>query len=180
MRAAFEEIYDNYHHDLYQFLIYLVKDQYLAEDLIQEVYIKVLNSYQTFKGESSQKTWIFSIARHVAIDHFRKQKRKRNKIMEFFDWNEKGDLIKDDHAIPEEIAVLNDEMRIVYDCLDRCSFDQKSVIILRYIQSFSIQETADALGWSVSKVKTTQHRAMKVLKQKLNESNREEESNIES
>ncbi|QDP40499.1 RNA polymerase sigma factor SigX [Radiobacillus deserti] len=168
MRSAFEEIYEDYHQDLYQFLMYMVKDRNVAEDLVQEVYIKVIHALDTFKGDSSQKTWLFSIARHVAIDYFRKQKTKRKRILDFFDWGERGEQVQDHAKIPEEIAVLNDEMKQVYKSLDHCTMDQKSVIILRYIQGMSIQETAEILGWSTSKVKTTQHRGMKQLKEMLN------------
>ncbi|KGP70869.1 RNA polymerase sigma factor SigX [Pontibacillus yanchengensis] len=180
MKAVFQELYEKYHQDLYQFLFYMVKNREQAEDLVQEVYIKVMNSYDRFKGESSEKTWLFSIARHVAIDYFRRQKRKRNKILEFFDWGESGHLIEDDHPIPEDIAVQNEEIQKMYRCLDKCSVDQRSVLILRYIQSMSIQETADVLGMSVSKVKTTQHRGMKVLQQLMEEEARREGDNREA
>ncbi|SDJ66742.1 RNA polymerase sigma factor SigX [Sediminibacillus albus] len=174
MKAVFQELYQKYHQDLFQFLIYMVKDREQAEDLVQEVYIKVLKSYHTFKGESSEKTWLFSIARHVAIDHFRKQANKRKRILDFFDWGEQGEQLEDDRSLPEEVAQMNEEIRLVYRCLDKCTIDQKSVIILRYIQSFSLQETAETLGWSVSKVKTTQHRAIKALRQLLQGTNGEE------
>ncbi|MDC3415413.1 RNA polymerase sigma factor SigX [Aquibacillus salsiterrae] len=180
MRAAFDELYENYHKDLFQFVFYMVKDRQQTEDIIQEVYIKVINAYDTFKGESSEKTWLFSIARHVTIDFFRKQQRKRNRIIDFFDWGENGHFIKDEADLPDEVAVMNEEMRLVYQCLDHCSIDQKSVIILRYIQSFSIQETAETLGWTISKVKTTQHRALKTLKRMLADHDRGEGTNVES
>ena len=51
--------------------------------------------------------------------------------------------------------------------LNYCTMDQRSVIILRYLQDLSIAETAQALGWTESKVKTTQHRALKVLKKHM-------------
>ncbi|WP_102027163.1 RNA polymerase sigma factor SigX [Salirhabdus sp. Marseille-P4669] len=164
MKEVFQDLYHKYHHDLFQFLFYMVKDRTLAEDLVQEVYIKVLRSYSTFKGDSSEKTWLFSIARHIAIDYFRSQKRKRKHIFESFDWTEKGEQIQDASKLPEEIALQNEEVRKMYLCLSRCSLDQQSVVILRFIQSLSIQETAEVLEWSESKVKTTQHRAMKALK----------------
>ncbi|SEH82116.1 RNA polymerase, sigma subunit, SigX [Halobacillus karajensis] len=164
MRTFFDELYENYHHDLFQFLLYMVKDRDLAEDLVQDVYVRVMKSYDSFNRRSSEKTWLFSIARHVAIDYFRKQKRKRNRIMEFFDWNEKGEQIQDHQKLPEEIAIQKDEVQEVYRALDECTVDQKSVLILRYIQCMSIKETAEILGWSESKVKTTQHRAVKALK----------------
>jgi len=172
MKAVFNKIYDEFHQDLFQFIFYMVKDKYLTEDLLQEVYIRVLKSYKNFKGESSLKTWLFSIARHVTIDHFRAKERKRKRILEFFDWNEKGQNIKDDHPLPEEMAIQNEEVKQIYKYLDKCTPDQKSVLILRYIQSFSIKETADILNFSVSKVKTTQHRGLKTLRKHIEENQR--------
>ncbi|WP_404452883.1 RNA polymerase sigma factor SigX [Virgibacillus necropolis] len=164
MKDIFEDIYDKYHQDLYKFVFYMVKDKQQTEDLVQEIYIKVLNSYENFRGESSEKTWLFSIARHITIDYFRAQKRKRNRIYEFFDWTEKGSTLPDKEPLPEEIAVQNEDIKNIYSYMDNCTPDQKSVLILRYIQSFSIKETAEILGFSQSKVKTTQHRGLKTLK----------------
>lgn len=169
MRTFFDELYEKYHKDLFQFLIYMVKDRNLAEDLVQDVYVRVMKSYDSFNGKSTEKTWLFSIARHVAIDHFRKQKRKRNRIMEFFDWGEKGEELKDQYKLPEEIAIQNDEIQHLYRALDQCTVDQRSVLIFRYIQGMSITEASETLGWSESKVKTTQHRAIKALKSILDE-----------
>jgi RNA polymerase sigma-70 factor (ECF subfamily) len=172
MKAVFNKIYDEFHQDLFQFIFYMVKDKHLTEDLLQEVYIKVVKSYKNFKGESSLKTWLFSIARHVTIDHFRAQERKRKRIFEFFDWSDKGQNIKDERPLPDEVAVQSEYIKQIYNYLDKCTPDQKSVLILRYIQSFSIKETADILNFSISKVKTTQHRGLKTLKKFIEEDNR--------
>jgi RNA polymerase sigma-70 factor, ECF subfamily len=167
MDSVFEELYSKYHQDVFQFLFYLVKNREHAEDLVQEVYIRVLKSYKRFEGKSSEKTWLFSIARNVAIDHFRKQKGWKQRLMEKFDWSTQQ--VKDDHPIPEEIALQNEEIQSLYECLDKCTVDQKMVIVMRYLQELSIAETAEALGWTESKVKTTQHRALKVLKKEMEE-----------
>ncbi|WP_156289263.1 RNA polymerase sigma factor SigX [Oceanobacillus salinisoli] len=167
MKAVFDKLYDSYHKDLFQFIFYMVKDKPLTEDLVQEVYIRVLNSYASFKGESSEKTWLFSIAKHVTYDHFRKKKRKAQRILDFFDWSERGETIPDQNALPEEIAIQSDEMQRIYKYLDKCTVDQKSVLLLRFIQSFSIQETAEVLNFSISKVKTVQHRGLKTLRKYL-------------
>ncbi|MEH7388274.1 RNA polymerase sigma factor SigX [Bacillus sp. JJ1521] len=168
MDSLFEELYEKYHHDVFSFLFYMVKNRELAEDLVQEVYIRVLKSYDRFEGKSSEKTWLFSIARHVAIDSFRKQKGWKQRIMDSFDWSRQE--VKDFAPLPEEIALQNEQVQMMYRCLDRCTSDQRMVLILRYIQSLSIAETAEALGWTESKVKTTQHRALKVLKTYMEES----------
>ncbi|WP_226579446.1 RNA polymerase sigma factor SigX [Halobacillus litoralis] len=164
MKQFFDEFYENYHQDLFQFIMYMVKDRSLAEDLVQDVYVKVLKSYDSFSGKSTEKTWLFSIARHVIFDYFRKQKRKRNRILGFFDWHDKGDELKDQHPVPEELIVQNEEIQQVYDALDHCSVNQRSVLVLRYIQELTIKETAEVTGWSESKVKTTQHRAIRTIK----------------
>ncbi|EKN67409.1 RNA polymerase sigma factor SigX [Schinkia azotoformans] len=167
MKDIFQRFYDLYHYDLFQFLFYMVKNREQAEDLVQEVYIKVLQSYDRFEGRSSEKTWLFSIARHVAIDWFRKQKRTA-------DGNAIDDdtvkfLLKDLAPLPEEVAIQNEQIQLMYQCMENCTVDQKLVLVLRYIQSFSIVETADILGWTESKVKTTQHRGLKVLKSLMEE-----------
>ena len=164
MKITFEEIYENYHQDLYGFVLYMVKDKQLTEDLVQDIYVKVLQSYDSFRGESSEKTWLFSIARHVTIDYFRSQKRKRNRFLNFFDWGEKGESIQDPLILPDEIIINNEKVNQVYKLLDKCTVDQKSVLILRFIQSFTIKETAEILNFSTSKVKTTQHRGLKALR----------------
>ncbi|WP_404442591.1 RNA polymerase sigma factor SigX [Sutcliffiella horikoshii] len=167
MNTVFQELYEKYHQDVYQFLYYMVNNKEQAEDLVQEVYIKVLRSYDRFEGKSSEKTWLFSIAKHVAIDSFRKQKGWKNKLLETFDWNKQQ--VRDHAPLPEEIAVQNEQVQQMYLCLDKCKVDHRLVLVLRYIQALTIQETAQILGWTESKVKTTQHRALKVLKAYMEE-----------
>lgn len=167
MDAVFQYLYDKYHHDIFNFLFYMVKNREQAEDLTQEVYIKVLKAYHRFEGNSSEKTWLFSIAKHVAIDSYRKQKGLKQRLQNVFDWNKQQ--VKDPTPLPDEIAIQNEEITLMYQCLDRCTFDQRMVLILRYIQSLSIAETSQTLGWTESKVKTTQHRALKVLKKYMEE-----------
>lgn len=165
MEETFQLLYDTYHQDLYQFLFYMVKDKNQTEDLLQEVYIRVLNSYHTFEGRSSEKTWLLSIARHVAIDWFRKQQTIRQRILGTFDWDTQD--VRDQQLLPDELAVQHENAREIYAALDQCTIDQRAVIILRFIQGYSIQETAKTLRFSESKVKTTQHRGLKVLRKHM-------------
>lgn len=167
MNNEFERLYETYHHSLFQFLFYMVRNRQIAEELVQEVYIKVLNSYSSFKGDSSEKTWLYSIARHVGVDWIRSQNRKKRKFLGLFELSEKENQFRDENPLPDEIIIEKEEMKEVYQMLGECSLDQQQVIILRYIESLSISETATILGWTESKVKTTQHRAIKSLKERL-------------
>jgi RNA polymerase sigma-70 factor, ECF subfamily len=174
MEKIFNDLYKKYHHDLFNFLFYMVHNREQAEDLVQEVYIRVLRSFQHFKGESSEKTWLFAIARNVAIDSFRKQKGWKQRMVDKVDFPSLQ--LPDGLPLPEEIVFHSEETQLMYKCLEQCTLDQRSVISLRFIQEFSICETAKLLGWKESKVKTTQHRAIKHLKILLEEALRKDKA----
>ncbi len=159
--GSIDELYRQYNQELIHFLIYLGVKKEEAEDLVQEVFIRVLKTKCSFKGESSERTWLYTIAKNIAIDHFRKQKNSYS-----FDC-EIPIHIKDEQALPEEIALHKEQLDWLNHLLKCCTVDQKKVIYCRYLKDMSIVETALNLGWSESKVKTTQHRALKLLQRSL-------------
>jgi len=164
--SIFHRLYDEYHQDVFRFLVYLVKNRMIAEDLSHEVYVRVLKAYDRFESKSSEKTWLFSIAKNVAIDYFRKANVRQRHTFDAFDW-EQEQLISPTKS-PEHFVELSDEMKHLLAVLEQCTGDQKMVIVMRYFQELSVAETADILGWTEGKVKTTQHRAIKALREKLN------------
>lgn len=176
--SVFHTLYEKYHQELYQFIFYMVKKREIAEDIVQDVYIRVMKSYERFQGKSSEKTWLYAIARNTTIDYFRKQKTWKDRIFFNFNWDQQP--VIDPLPEPSEVAVMQDEIKHLYQCLDRCTLDQKTVLILRYIQGFSIAEAAEILSWSESKVKTTQHRALKAVKKLMLASVEEVEENEEA
>ncbi|MFA9559989.1 RNA polymerase sigma factor SigX [Evansella sp. AB-rgal1] len=168
MREEFDRLYVTYHHSLFQYLFYMVRNREVAEELVQEVYMKVLTYYGSFRGNSSEKTWMYSIAKHVGIDYIRSNNRQKRKWKgKQYEYGEVAYAIPDQAPLPDELLLHKDELQHVYRSLEKCTIEQQQVILLRYVQSFSIFETASILGWSEAKVKTTQHRAIKMLKQLL-------------
>ncbi|MBN8209186.1 RNA polymerase sigma factor SigX [Bacillus sp. NTK071] len=163
MDEVFDRLYEHYHTNLFQFIFYMVKNRAVAEELVQEVYINVLRSYQNYEERSNEKTWLLAIARNVAIDYLRTHNRRTSRWLSKFDFNKQQ--TEDNTPLPDEILIQKEEVQGVYKCLKECTLDQQQVLILRYIQELSINETAEILNWSVSKVKTTQHRAIKALRE---------------
>ena len=153
--SVFHRLYEQYHQDVFKFLIYLTRDRDHAEDLMHEVYVRVLRAYAGFEGKSSEKTWLFSIAKNVAIDHFRKNTVRKKHLFDKFDW-EKSELVSTG-ILPDELVTLSEEMKELLKALNTCTGDQKMVIVMRYFHDLSIAETAEILGWTEGKVKTTQH-----------------------
>lgn len=153
--------FDHYADDIYRFLIYYMSTPDV-EDLVQEVFMRAINQYPTFKGESSPKTWLISIARNLAIDEARKRKRK--------DWRK---LIKtytfQTETSPEDQQITEERKLALHQAIEKLKEDYRSVVILRGIEELSVTETAQVLKWTEAKVRVTFHRALKVLKSQVKE-----------
>lgn len=163
--SIFLRLYEDFHHDVFNFLTYLTRNRDIAEDLMHEVYVRVLKSYESFEGKSSEKTWLFAIAKNVSIDYFRKQATMKKHTDLHFDWE--AQQLESADRLPEKLVEMDEETQMVLEELHQCTGDQKMVILMRFFQDLSIAETAEVLGWTEAKVKTTQHRAVKALKDKV-------------
>ena len=94
-RAIDPELWvDRYGDYLYAFAQSRLVDRTRAEDLVQETFLSALNSMKTFKGRSSERTWLTSILKHKILDHFRKRRREKtledsgvpqDNLQQFFD-----------------------------------------------------------------------------------------------
>nr|WP_253957786.1 sigma-70 family RNA polymerase sigma factor [Metabacillus halosaccharovorans] len=156
-----EHIYALYYLDVYKFLICFTGNRNEAEDLTQEVFIRVMKAYSKFNNEGKLKTWILSIAKHAAIDQMRKKKFCSIFKASFFN------QIQSDRKSPFEILQGTENKKHLYDAISKLKPNYKAVVILRGINEFSIKETAEILGHTESKVKVDYHRAIQTLKKKL-------------
>ncbi|KPB06374.1 RNA polymerase sigma factor [Bacillus sp. CHD6a] len=154
-------IYNKHHLDVYRFLICFSGNLNDAEDLTQEVFIRVLKNLPNFNCTNNLKTWIFSIAKHVAIDHYRKRKFATIFREGFFK------QLESNNKKPDEEYEINEMKEIVHDAISKLKPSYRAVVILRGINEFSIKETSEILKCSESKVKVDYHRALKTLKNKL-------------
>lgn len=154
-----EDLFHEYSSLIYRFILLMVSNREEAEDLTQEVFIRVHKALPQFKGESSYKTWLYTIARNLVYDHCRK-KRTINLLKEIA-------RLERTEPIPEEILELKEQSQSLYQALLALKLSYREIIILRKIKGYQINETAEILGWTESKVKTTLHRALNALKNEL-------------
>ncbi|WML49987.1 sigma-70 family RNA polymerase sigma factor [Neobacillus sp. PS3-34] len=154
-----EDLFHEYSSLIYRFILLMVSNREEAEDLTQEVFIRVHKALPQFKGESSYKTWLYTIARNLVYDHCRK-KRTINLLKELA-------RLERTEPIPEEILELKEQSQSLYQALLALKLSYREIIILRKIKGYQINETAEILGWTESKVKTTLHRALNALRNEL-------------
>lgn len=107
----------------------MTRDREQAEDLVYEVYVR---AYKDFKGKNSEKTWLFSIAKNVAIDHFRKQTVRKKYNDAYFDWD-KNELMSE-RMLPDHSIFRTEQMHELLQALETCTEDQLLVVHLRYLQ----------------------------------------------
>lgn len=151
-----------YSHDVYDFLVYYTGNKDV-EELVQEVFIKVSKGLKSYKHNSSPKTWIFSIARNVAIDDVRKRKRRIMHDTSSFD-ERIGTAERNASQTPEKILLQNEEEQELFQAIQQLKKGFRDVLILRGVKGFSVRETAEILEWKEAKVKTNYHRAKQTLK----------------
>jgi len=166
----FWEIYDQYYAKVRRFILTLVKDEWVADDLIQETFLKIQNNLKSLKDPSRLSPWIFRIAYNLCQDHFRRLKRSRKE--ESIDQEETEDfketLMQKGSNIQEEL-----EQRQMGECVQNqinlLPESLRTVLVLFDIMEFNHQEIADILGITVKNVKVRLHRARKKLKPILEE-----------
>lgn len=155
------ELYEQYSDHVYRFIYFMIQHEDKAEDLTQETFIRAYKGLSQFKGDAQEKTWLFSIARHVTIDHIRKEKR--------FTWFTKS--LEDNDALgdnaPEQVLMLKEDEKRLYEALAHLKESYRMVIYLRKIKQISIEETARILGISEGKVKTDLRRGLVKLKEQM-------------
>ena len=155
--SAFAKIYEYYYEDIYNYIYCRVSDAHVAEDLTAEVFLKVLESIDsfTFRGIPFF-VWLVRIARNLVIDYFRKKPTMPIEV-----------------ALEEEMPAAEAGVDEVFDqeltqqqltrALSNLTEDQQEVIILRFVDGFSVTDVAQALSKSEGAIKALQHRGLSSL-----------------
>jgi RNA polymerase sigma-70 factor (ECF subfamily) len=167
-KAAFEELVRLYSKYVYTNAYFMLRDTHDAEDVSQEVFVKVYLSIKNFRGLSSFKTWLRKLTINTCIDKLRvKSKTVSKKIsLEVFDGN--IELIFADSSYNIEKNFLTREtVKEVLGIIVNLDENYRIPLVLRDLQDFSYREIALLLDKPIGTVKTNIHRARKIIKEKM-------------
>ena len=156
-RAALERMMAAYGGSLLRMCALQLRDAHLAEDAVQETFLKAYRHMSGFRGESSERTWLTSIAIHVCRD------------MQRGAWFRHVDRRVDTAELPEQVAFDEYPDRTVIAEVQALPPRYREVIALRYYQGLTLRETAEALRLSQTAVKARLNRANAILRERLKE-----------
>jgi len=136
-----------------------------AEDLTQEIFLKIFKSLHTFDRRANFQTWIVSISRNLCIDHYRSVRKERETIVRGVDAGELSPVSRT--MSPQAVLERQDQVRLLKDALQALSPSLRTAVLLRDIRELTYQEIADQLGLPEGTVKSRINRGRTELARQI-------------
>ena len=159
----FDKLYVKYSGKVFSKCISLLKNEALAQDATQDIFLKIFLNLAKFGGKSKFSTWIYSITYNYCIDLIRKGKKEKKIFSE--DIEKAPDLAED---VPDS-AILEMEVKKLKIVLEKIPVGDKAVLLMKYQDDMSIKEISSTLDKSESaikmKIKRAKHKVQKVYKE---------------
>ena len=158
--SAFGRLYEIYFERVYRYMMARVGDASEAEDLTQELFLKVMASLGSYRFQGPPfAAWLFRIAHNLVVDHLRRRSRRPTTELH------EGLPLLDD--APDDLVVLGLTMDDVRSAMEEVTDAQRQVISLRFSGGLSIAETAQAMKKKEGAIKALQHSAINALRRQL-------------
>jgi len=157
---TFDQIYQTYFDPVYRYVLSLSGNSHIAEEITQETFFKALNSLDRFRGESSLKSWLCSIARNAWLSE-----QRRNKTSPI----ETTESLPDTKNGPEEAVLIHDEGLRIHRLVHGLQEPYREVFTLRSLGQLSFRDIGDLFGKSENWACVIYHRARTKIKKKMEE-----------
>ena len=169
-----DELIVRYQHRLLRYLVYLTGQRELAEDLFQEVWMRVLVRGDQFNGKSRFDTWLFTIARNLVIDF--RRKRTLSSLDELFEGSGDDDRpmsfeLTDGQPTPFDRMATSEDRERVSQALMQVDMLYREVLVLRFHEELSLQEIAAVTRAPLSTVKSRLYRGLSAIRPQLEDHN---------
>ena len=160
--SAFNKIVTSYQHKVYNLVYQIVRDRHEAEDVCQEVFVSVFRSIHRFRGDSQFSTWLYRIAVNHAKNRVKYLARRQRSKQQSLDDTREGDMaepIGERIANPERTALGLELEEVLQNAIATLDEDQRTLIVLRDIQSLTYAEISEIAQIPEGTVKSRLHRA---------------------
>jgi RNA polymerase sigma-70 factor (ECF subfamily) len=160
---AFEALYERYNKRLFHFILRFVKERSLAEDILQETFLRLLKGKKRFRKDSRFSTYLFTIARNLCLDTLKSWERKHI----FISQGNHIEKATDKSKGPDKILEETETAKIIQNAIEALPADQREVLILNKYSALAYDEIARIVNSTPTAVKQKSYRAMQSLKQRL-------------
>ncbi len=152
-------LFDRYHRALFDFFARLTGSRTVAEDLVQDVFFRMLKYRQTFRDNSRFKAWMFHIARNARFDYYKKHQAE-SPLPE-----DTSNSLSSPTPFPSR-RLEEEQQTILLECaMFKLPPEKREVLVLSRYQEMKYEEIAEVLGCEVGTVKVRVHRALKELRE---------------
>jgi len=168
--AAFKTIVEQWKDMVYNTILGIVQNETEAEDLAQDVFIKVFEKISTFKGDSKFSTWLYRIATTTALDHLRSKKRKKRFgfLQSLGGSGDEKESVPDFHH-PGVTLDNKERAAVLFKAIDGLPENQKTAYTLHKLEGLSYRDVSEVLKTTVSAVESLMSRANQNLRKQLDE-----------
>ncbi|GCE31828.1 RNA polymerase sigma factor [Dictyobacter alpinus] len=173
-QLAFEELLHRYNRMIFNYLYRLLGDSGMAEDLSQEVFLRVYTALPNINAERPFKPWLFQVAHNCCIDELRRRRRQAlpfSSVTSDADTEDENNLamITDPRPLPDEMTEHFELRRILSEAIQSLPIKYRAVTTLRYQSQLSFSEIGNVLHMPEATAKTYFSRAKKTLRTILTE-----------
>ncbi len=175
---AFAKLVQRHKSKIYTTVYMIVKDQYVAEDLTQDAFVKAVEMLKSgrYNDEGKFLPWILRIAHNLAIDFFRREKRYPEVVFE--DGSSVFNALEFADDSVESLQIKQETHQHLRELIQRLPDTQKEVLIMRHYEDMSFQEIADATGVSINTALGRMRYALINLRKQLSNSTPEYDTNL--
>jgi RNA polymerase sigma-70 factor (ECF subfamily) len=169
--AGFNYLAEKYHRPIFHFLFRMVRNQAIAEELAQEVFLRVYRSRQSYRAQAKFSTWLYRIATNLAVNHARDTRHERAARTVYLDApDEETGTVPDvagDELSAEQRLLSEERVKAIRAHVMALPERQRMAVLMHKYQGMDYREIGDALKLSESATKSLLFRAYQTLRDKL-------------
>lgn len=174
-RAAFAQLVKRHKTPVYNFILRQIRNGAVAEDITQDVFVRVVQNASEFRHSARFSTWVYTIARNLCIDHLRKMALRRHPSLDqpaqAEDGPTLGERTRDEHhgASVDRVAIGRQLSAHIQRAVEDLPEDQREVFLLREVGNVPFKDIADMIGVSENTIKSRMRYALERLQKALTE-----------
>jgi RNA polymerase sigma-70 factor (ECF subfamily) len=160
--AKMAVLFERHHRALFRYFVSMNRNRELSEDLVQDVFFRMLRYRASYDPKQSFSAWMYQIARNASVDQAQK---RRGEVVGIDEFDDRRPEPATDSPGPAEAAEKLQDLALLRRALDRLPSDKREILVLSRFQDMKYEEIASVLGCEVGAVKTRVFRAVRALEQ---------------